>query len=137
MMEENEEVGYIGYKIDGKHTYKVYVNEVNGKKFYKVAMKKKNYDDTETIFYRQLRFVKGCTPPENGEIIKIWSGFEDLYVNNKDPYNPITVIVVKDYMKVDNQVVNEEKAYEKFQQITKENEMEESHYEISDEQLPF
>jgi len=131
-MEENEEVGYIGYKIDGKHTYKVYVNEVNGKKFYKVAMKKKNYDDTETIFYRQLRFVKGCTPPENGEIIKIWSGFEDLYVNNKDPYNPITVIVVQDYMKVDNQVVNEEKAYEKFQQITKENEMEQI-----DEDLPF
>ena len=132
MEEQNEEVGYIGYKIDGKHTYKVYVNEVNGKRFYKVAMKKKNYDDTETIFYRQLRFVKGCTPPENGEIIKIWSGFEDLYVNNKDPYNPITVIVVQDYMKVDNQVVNEEKAYEKFQQITKENEMEQV-----DEDLPF
>lgn len=131
-MEENEEQGHIGYKINGKSTYKVYVNEVNGKRFYKVAMKKKNYDDTETIFYRQLRFVKGCTPPENGEIIKIWSGFEDLYVNNKDPYNPITVIVVQDYMKVDNQVVNEEKAYEKFQQITKENEMEQM-----DEQLPF
>lgn len=131
-MEENEEVGYIGYKIDGKHTYKVYVNEVNGKKFYKVAMKKKNYDDTETIFYRQLRFVKGCTPPENGEIIKIWDGFEDLYVNNKDPYNPITVIVVKDYMKVDNQVVNEEKAYEKFQKITQENEQGEQF-----EDLPF
>lgn len=131
-MEENQEVGQINYKIDGKHTYKVYKNEVNGKTYYKVVMKKKNYDDTETIFYRQLRFVKGCTPPENGEIIKIWSGFEDLYVNNKDPYNPITVIVVQDYMKVDNQVVNEEKAYEKFQQITKENEM-----EVSDEELPF
>lgn len=130
-MEEEKEQGYIGYKIDGKRTYKVYVNEVNGKKYYKVAMKKKNYDDTETIFYRQLRFVNGCTPPENGEIIKIWSGFEDLYVNNKDPYNPITVIVVQDYMKVDNQVVNEEKAYEKFQKITKENEMEQT------EELPF
>ena len=136
-MEEEQEQGHIGYKINGKSTYKVYVNEVNGKRFYKVAMKKKNYDDTETIFYRQLRFVKGCTPPENGEIIKIWSGFEDLYVNNKDPYNPITVIVVQDYMKVDNQVVNQEKAYDKFQKIVNENEMEENHYEISDEQLPF
>lgn len=132
-MEENQEVGQINYKIDGKHTYKVYKNEVNGKTYYKVAMKKKNYDDTETIFYRQLRFTKGCTPPENGEIIKIWSGFEDLYVNNKDPYNPITVIVVQDYMKVDNQVVNQEKAYEKFQQITKENENE----IVTDEMLPF
>lgn len=131
-MEENEEVGHIGYKINGKSTYKVYKNEVNGKTYYKVAMKKKNYDDTETIFYRQLRFVKGCTPPENGEIIKIWSGFEDLYVNNKDPYNPITVIVVQDYKKIDNEVVNQDKAYEKFQQITKENEMEQV-----DEDLPF
>lgn len=130
-MEENQEVGHIGYKIDGKHTYKVYVNEVNGKKFYKVAMKKKNYDNTETIFYRQLRFVK-CQAPENGDIIKIKYGFEDLYVNEKDKYNPISVIVVMDYEKVDNQVVNEEKAYEKFQQITKENELEEQ-----TEDLPF
>lgn len=131
-MDDKEEQGHIGYKINGKSTYKVYVNEVNGKKFYKVAMKKKNCDDTETIFYRQLRFVKDCTPPENGEIIKIWSAFEDLYVNNKDPYNPITVIVVQDYKKVDNEVVNQEKAYEKFQQITKENELEEQ-----TEDLPF
>ena len=131
-MEEEQEVGQINYKIDGKHTYKVYKNEVNGKTYYKVAMKKKNYDNTETIFYRQLRFVKNCTPPENGEIIKILSGFEDLYVNNKDPYNPITVIVVQDYIKIDNEVVNQEKAYEKFQQITKENEAEEQ-----TEDLPF
>lgn len=131
-MEEEQEQGHIGYKIDGKHTYKVYKNEVNGKTYYKVVMKKKNYDNTETIFYRQLRFVKSCTPPENGEIIKILSGFEDLYVNNKDPYNPITVIVVQDYIKIDNEVVNQEKAYEKFQQITKENELE----EVSQD-LPF
>ena len=132
MEEKEEEQGYIGYKIDGKHTYKVWVNEVNGKRYYKVAMKKKNYDGTETIFYRQLRFVNGCTPPENGEIIKIWSGFEDLYTNDKDKYNPITVIVVQDYMKVDNEIVNQEKAYDKFQKITKENEMEEQ-----TEDLPF
>ena len=131
-MEENEEQGFIGYKINPKSTYKVYKNEVNGKTYYKVVMKKKNYDNTETIFYRQLRFVKSCTPPENGEIIKILSGFEDLYVNNKDPYNPITVIVVQDYIKIDNEVVNQEKAYEKFQQITKENETE----EVSQD-LPF
>ena len=130
-MEEKEEVGQINYKIDGKHTYKVYKNESNGRVYYKVAIKKKNYDDTETTFYRQLRFVNGCTPPENGEIIKIWSGFEDLYVNNRDKYNPISVIVVQDYAKVDNQVVNQEKAYEKFQKITKENEIEET------EDLPF
>jgi hypothetical protein len=133
---EEKERPYIGYKIDTKHTYKVYVNESNGKKFYKVQIKKKNYDNTEISFYKQLRFVQ-CNPPENGEIIKIIYGFEDLYVNNKDSYNPISVIVIMEYEKVDNPVVNQEKAYDKFQQNLKENEMEESHYEISDEQLPF
>lgn len=129
-MEEQKEP-FIGYKVDCKHSYKVYVNQTNGKTFYKVAMKKKNYDNTETIFYRQLRFVK-CQPPENGDIIKIKCGFEDLYVNEKDKYNPITVIVVMDYELVENEVVNQEKAYDKFQKITKENEM-----EASDEDLPF
>ena len=130
---EEKERPYIGYKIDTNHTYKVYVNEANGKKYYKVQIKKKNYDNTETSFYKQLRFVK-CTPPENGEIIKIIYGFEDLYVNNIDKYNPISVIVVMEYEKVDNPVVAQEKAYEKFQQITNENEMEDK---VTDEMLPF
>ena len=130
---EEKEKPFIGYKVDCKHSYKVYKNESNGKTFYKVAMKKKNYDNTETVFYRQLRFVK-CQPPENGEIIKIIYGFEDLYVNDKDKYNPISVIVVMEYEKVDNEVVNQEKAYDKFQQIINENE---SESEVPSEDLPF
>ncbi len=123
-MEENEEIkdeAYIGYKIDTKHTYKVYVNETKGKRYYKVQIKKKNYDGTETNFYKQLRFVK-CNPPEDGEIIKIKRGFEDLYYNTVDKYNPISVVVVMDYELVENKVVNDAKAYDKFQQILNENE---------------
>lgn len=129
-MEEQKEP-YIGYKIDTKHSYKVYVNQANGKTFYKVLVKKKNYDGTETNFYKQLRFVK-CEPPENEDIIKILYGFEDLYVNEKDKYNAISVIVVMEYEKVENEVVNQEKAYDKFQQNLKENEE-----EVQSEDLPF
>ena len=116
----NEEE-YIGYKIDTKHSYKVYVSEANGKKFYKVQVQKKNVDNTKTNFYKNLRFVK-CNPPENGEIIRIKKAFEDLYANTKDPYNAISVIVVMDYELVDNDVVREQQAYETYQERLNENE---------------
>lgn len=111
MGEEN----YIGYKIDTKHTYKVYTNENNGNRFYQVQIKKKNYDGSELSVYKQLRFVK-CNPPENGEIIKIHKGFEDLYIKKGDRYNPISIVVVTEYELVNNKAVNEEKAYSKYQE---------------------
>ena len=117
----NEEQRYIGYKIDVDHSYKVYVSEANGKKFYKVQVQKKNYDGTKTNFYKNLRFVK-CNPPENGEIIRIKKGFEDLYANTKDPYNAISVIVVMDYELEENDVVREQQAYETYQERLSENE---------------
>ena len=121
---EEKERPYIGYKIDTFHSYKVYVNETHGKKYYKVQVKKKNYDGTENIYYKQLRFVK-CTPPEDGDIIKIVYAFEDLYTNNADKYNPISVLVIMEYENVENEAVTQEKAYDKFQKLVNENEDEE------------
>lgn len=117
----NEEQRYIGYKIDTEHSYKVYVSETNGKKFYKVQVQKKNYDGTKVNFYKNLRFVK-CNPPENGEIIRIKKAFEDLYANTKDPYNAISVIVVMDYELENNDIVREQQAYETYQERLNANE---------------
>ena len=114
-MEEQE---YIGYKIDTKHTYKVYKSEANGKAFYKVQVTKKNYDGTNQKFYKQLRFVK-CQPPENGEVIRIKKAFEDLYANQKDPYNAISVIVVQEY----EMTQANEDAYGEYQQALTESDM--------------
>ena len=119
----NEEERWIGYKIDTEHSYKVYVNEVHGTKYYKVQVQKKNADNTKTNFYKNLRFVK-CEPPTDGEIIKIKKAFEDLYANSKDPYNAISVIVVMDYEKVDNDYVRDKQAYETYQERLSENEEE-------------
>lgn len=127
-MEEQVEE-YISYKIDTRHTYKVYVNSAGGKTFYKVCVKKKNYDGTETKFYKQLKFVQ-CEPPEDGEIIKIKRAFEDLYVNSKDKYNAISVIAIMDYEKVENDVVAEQQAYEDYRENL-------NSMEVSDEDLPF
>ena len=109
------EESYISYKINTERTYKVYVNSANGKTFYKVCVEKNNYDKTKTKFYKQLKFVQ-CEPPEDGEIIKIKRAFEDLYVNSKDKYNAISVIVVMDYEKVENDVVAEQQAYNDYRE---------------------
>lgn len=127
-MEEQVE-RYISYKIDTRHTYKVYVNSAGGKTFYKVCVKKKNYDGTESKFYKQLKFVQ-CDPPQDGEIIRINSAFEDLYVNSKDKYNAISVIAIMDYEKVENDVVAEHQAYEDYRENL-------NSMEVSDEDLPF
>lgn len=127
---ENKEP-YISYKIDTKHDYKVWVSEFNGKRFYKIQVVKTNSDGEKVKFYKQVKFAS-CKPVENGETIKIKKGFEDLYTNSKDPYNAISVIVILDYEKVKDEVLEKEQAYANFQQNLKESE-----YEIRDEDLAF
>ena len=134
---ENEE--YLNYKIDTIHNYKIFSQEYNGNKFYKVMIQKKNYDNTKTNFYKQIRFVK-CKAPEDGEIIRIKKGFEDVRENKNDKYNPIWEIVVMDYEVIQNDVVDEEKAYADFQNNLKENEEEYAEFgdiQISDEDIAF
>jgi hypothetical protein len=127
---ENKEP-YISYKIDTKHDYKVWVSEFNGKRFYKIQVVKTNSDGEKVKFYKQVKFAS-CKPVENGETITIKKGFEDLYTNSKDPYNAISVIVILDYEKVKDEVLEKEQAYANFQQNLKESE-----YEIKDEDLAF
>lgn len=134
---ENEE--YIGYKVDTIHNYKIFSQEYNGNKFYKVMIQKKNYDNTKTNFYKQIRFVK-CKAPEDGEIIRIKKGFEDVRENKNDKYNPIWEIVVMDYEVIQNDVVDEEKAYADFKNNLRENEEEYAEFgdvQISDEDIAF
>ena len=129
-MMENKEP-YINYKIDTKHEYKIFVSEYNGNRFYKVQIPKTNRDGSKVKFYKQIKFAK-CPPVENGEIIKIKQAFEDLYTNDKDPYNPISVIVIMDYEKIRDEQVEAQQALTNFQQNLKESE-----YEIKDEDLAF
>lgn len=109
----------IFYKINTNQSYKVYENMANGRTYYKVQVTKKNYDGTQTSYYKQIKFAK-CNPPKNGEIIKIKKGFEDLYTNSKDKYNPISVIVVTDYELIRNNIVDERQAYQTYREKLKE-----------------
>ena len=86
----------INYKINENGSYYVITKEWNGKTFYNVKIQQTNVDGTKSEFSRQLRFIK-CEPPQDGDKIKILSGFESNYVNSKDPYNCITCICVTDW----------------------------------------
>ena len=95
-MQDKEQPKGIRYKINENGFYYVYAREWNGKTFYNVKIQQTNPDGTKTEFFRQLKFVK-CEPPHNGDRIKIISGFESNYANNKDPYNCITCICVTEW----------------------------------------
>ncbi len=136
-MEDKEE--YIGYKIDTKHNYKIYSQEYNGVKYYKIMIQKKNYDGTKTNFYKQVRFVK-CKGPDDGEIIKIKKGFEDVRENKNDRYNPIWELVIMEYEVVQNDAIDEKQAFAEFQNNLKENEEGYADFgdvEITDDMIAF
>lgn len=136
-MEDKEE--YIGYKIDTKHNYKIYSQEYNGVKYYKIMIQKKNYDGTKTNFYKQVRFVK-CKGPDDGEIIRIKKGFEDVRENKNDRYNPIWELVIMEYEVVQNDVVDEKQAFAEFQNNLKENEEGYADFgdvEVTDDMIAF
>lgn len=136
-MEDKEE--YIGYKIDTKHNYKIYSQEYNGVKYYKIMIQKKNYDETKTNFYKQVRFVK-CKGPNDGEIIKIKKGFEDVRENKNDRYNPIWELVIMEYEVVQNDAIDEKQAFAEFQNNLKENEEGYADFgdvEITDDMIAF
>lgn len=114
-MEEKEFPKGIQYKVDSNHYYYVNAREWNGKTFYNIKIQQTNADGTKTEYNRQLRFVK-CEPPHNGDRIKIISGFESNYANNKDPYNCITCICVTEWELEQVAQQAQQDAYAQFQQ---------------------
>ena len=129
-----EEKGFpkgIQYKIDSEHFYTIMANVWNGKTFYNVKIFQTNIDNTKTEFKRQLRFIK-CEPPKNGDNIRIISGFESVYVNNKDPYNPISCICVTEWELQETVEEKKQEAYNQFQ-----NSVSDEDIVITDDDMPF
>lgn len=133
-----EEKDYIGYKITAGKKIRVFKKEYNGRVYYNVQMQQKNLDETVVKYYRPVTFKKGITlddPDGKGIDIIIHKGFENLRPNAKDPYNPITTIMITDFEVVERQEQKEAEAYDMFQENLNENEME--NIEITDQDLPF
>ena len=103
-------------------------------------MQQKNLDETVVKYYRPVTFKKGITlddPDGKGIDIIIHKGFENLRPNAKDPYNPITTIMITDFEVVERQEQKEAEAYDMFQENLNENEMENSEINPESLELPF
>ena len=134
---ENQEEEYIIYKVSTKNWHKVYKTSYNGKDFYKLLIVQRNYDDTTTNYYKTVSFKKSLTPPQDGSIIRVKKGIENLYRNNKDKYNPISILLILDYELKENEEQKKENAYNEFSQTLAENEENKEEIVIEDSQLPF
>lgn len=128
-MENSEENKGIGYKIEAGKQYRLWRKDYNGKTFYNIEVRQKNYDGTTSKWYRPITFKSGVEIP-NGVDIIIKSGFENLRTNKLDPYNPITAIMVTDYEIKESQEVIEKQAFAEFRENLAEANEEEDDYEL-------
>ena len=120
-----------------KHPYKVMIGDkirvfrkdYNGRTFYNVAITQNNYDGTKSTYYRPLTFKKGVEVRNETDII-IRDMFENLRANKKDPYNPITALIITEFDTLERQEQIEQEALEDFRSNLQENEFDEN-------QLPF
>lgn len=131
MEEENKE--YIISKINTKYFYKVYRSSYNGKDFYSLLIVQKNYDETESMFYKSVSFKKGIDLPPNDSLIRIKKAVENYY---GEKYKPQSSLMILDYelKKTENQI--KEDAFNEYNQSLLENEKEKE-VQIKEEDLPF
>ena len=121
----------LNYKIDTEHNYMVWKQEYGGRTFYKIQIQKRNYDNSRTNYYKEIKFAQ-CQAPENGDLIKIISGFEDVRMNNKDKYNPVWTLVITEYEKIVDKEASQKQALDKYQSL-----LAEESKQNFDEDLPF
>lgn len=87
----------MAYKIMPDRPHVVYISERNGYTFYKIQVLKKDKENNTKKGYKNVVF-NGCEAPKNnGERIMIKQCYEDFYYKPKDIYNPVFILVIKDY----------------------------------------
>lgn len=128
-MEDNEEYR-IYRKIEPNRKVRVFKSNYQGKDYYKIQVKQKNYDGTEDIWYQNVVFKKGVElddPDNKGVDIKIKKAYENCRKNPKDEYNPIFYLMITDFELIEREEQKKAAALEKFNDNLNENE----------QQLPF
>lgn len=131
MEEQNQE--YILHKINTKYFYKVYRSSYNGKDYYSILITQKSYDDTETLYYKNVNFKKGLPLPKNDTLIRIVKAVENYY---GDKYKPQSSLMILEYETKQTDEQKKESAYEEFSQTLTENE-ENREKKLKDLDLPF
>lgn len=135
-MEEEKEEYRIYRKIEPNRKVRVFKSNYQGRDYYKIQIKQKNYDGTEDIWYQNVTFKKGITlddPDNNGIDIKIKKAYENCRKNPKDNYNPIFYLMITEFEVLEREEQKKAAALEKFQDNLTENEKE----ELANAELPF
>lgn len=114
-MENNEENKGIGYKIEAGKQYRLWRKDYNGRTYYNIQISQKNYDGTISKWYRPVTFKQGIELPNETDIV-IKKAIENLRPNAKDPYNPITSLMILEYEESVNQEALEQQAYADFRE---------------------
>jgi len=128
---EEEKKGKHPYKIMIGDKVRVFRKDYNGRTFYNVAITQNNYDGTKSTYYRPLTFKKGVEVANETDII-IRDMFENLRQNKKDPYNPITALMITEFDTIERQEQIQQEALADFRENLEENE-----YGITEDDLPF
>lgn len=115
MEEQQNEYTGISYKVNCRKSYKINATTYEGKTFYNIPLVQKKYNGGDETFNRRVNFSK-CDPPEDGQFIRILSGFESDYQNPRDKYNWIPVIIITAYEIAEDPKIEAEKAIEEFKQ---------------------
>lgn len=104
--------------ISSNYPVMIFASEFNGKRYYKVGLLKKDIDGNYIKGYKDVRF-KNDISIDNQTKIKIKNAWLDFYVKDK---KTIDYIFINEF-----EIANEEKP----------DNISESFYEASDEDLPF
>ena len=80
---EEQNNNYISRKVRDDFSYTVYRNDRNGKTFYKICVKQKDFDGQEKNCYIPISFKKGVEV-ENKTKIKIKRAIENVYTKGFD-----------------------------------------------------
>lgn len=111
---ENEKIKK-SHKVNVGDTIKVKRTEINGRMFYSTSVTQKQFDGTKKFYNKRLNFKKGVSVPNNTKI-KIINMLENLFDNPKDPYNPLSILMITDFEIVKNNEQIEKEALEDYRE---------------------
>lgn len=103
------------YKVNIGDTIKIKRKEIDGKMYYSTSVNQKQFDGTKKYYNKRLNFRKGVSIP-NDTRIKILDMFENMWDNPKDPYNPVSILMILDYEIIKNSEQIEEEALEEYRE---------------------
>lgn len=123
------------YRTEVGDTVRIYRSEYNGRMFYKIMQPQKDGEGNTVKFYKEISFKKGVEVQDKTDI-KILKMMENLRKNPKDPYHPISSLLILEFEIQENREQQKSNAQNDFQidLATRDTNKE---YEIKDEDLPF